>query len=92
MMLRRPFGGKAVVELAREAALCEAAVPLSCSCVPKHAVPRPLAKAFRALWSGGSGLPAGLEPSSAIAARHPWAQASYILAGLMASVTGCLRL
>jgi hypothetical protein len=46
MMLRRPVGGKAAVELAREAALCEAAVPLSCSFVPKHAVLRALDKAF----------------------------------------------
>jgi hypothetical protein len=46
MMLRRPAGGKAAVELAREAALCEATVPLSCSFVPKHAVPRALDKAF----------------------------------------------
>jgi hypothetical protein len=73
MMLRRPVGGKAAVELAREAALCEAAVPLSCSFVQKHAVPRALGKAFRALWSGGSALPAGLEPSPSIAARQPWA-------------------
>jgi hypothetical protein len=84
MMLRRPAGGKAAVELAREASLCEAAVPLSCSFVPKHAVPRALDKAFRALCSGGSALPAGLEPGSSIAARHPWAQTSYTLTGLMA--------
>ena len=92
MMLRRPVGGKAPAELARAAALCEAAVPLSCSFVPKHAVLRALGKAFRALWSGGSGLPAGLEPGSSMAARHPWAQTSYILAGLTAECDRCLRL
>jgi hypothetical protein len=32
----------------------------------------------------GQAWPQGLEPSSSIAARHPWAQTSYILAGLTA--------
>lgn len=61
MMFRRPVGGKATVELAREAAPCSRRAT-ACSFVPKHAVPPALGKAFRTLWSGGSGLPAGLEP------------------------------
>jgi hypothetical protein len=59
MMLRRPAGGNAAVELAREAPLGGAARAAACSPVPKHAVPRALGSAFRASWSRESGLPAG---------------------------------
>ena len=59
MMLRRPVGGKAAAELACEAALCEAAVPLSCSFVPKYAVPRALGKAFVRSGPVGQACPQG---------------------------------
>jgi hypothetical protein len=78
MMLRRPAGGRAAVELARETALYEAAraaALLSCSEACRAASAR---QGFRASWCREPGLPAGTRrrrhAPAGIAARRATAE------------------